>query len=275
MNEVEYFDLSGVVGDQKNGFLKEKIQYTNHKVGGKLLGLSLVFSPGKGFFKTLKDLVKYSFGIKRVDHRDFPNEEGLSKEKVTLSTHSSTHLDAPFHFGSKSEGFPAKTIDQIPLDWCFGDGILLDFSDLDSVKRDEITVGHVLSKIEEVDVDLSPGMIVLIKTSPKKRAKALGMSREATEYFIDNGIKILGIDTFGFDRPFNDMLEDYLDTKDSKNLWPSHFLGREKEYCHLENLELEEFSLVKGFKVSCFPIKIQGASAGWTRVVAMKNKVNV
>jgi len=49
-------------------------------------------------------------------------------ERVTLSTHAGTHVDAPIHYGPTSEGLPAKTIDQVPLEWCFGDGVVLDFS---------------------------------------------------------------------------------------------------------------------------------------------------
>src|SRR5690349_19597089 len=50
----------------------------------------------------------------------FQNRLGLANENLQLDTHAGTHMDAPWHFGPLSAGLPAKTIDQIPLDWCFG-----------------------------------------------------------------------------------------------------------------------------------------------------------
>jgi cyclase len=47
-------------------------------------------------------------------------------------------------------------------------------------------------------------------------------------------------------------------------------VGREVEYCHLENLaNLDQLPGPVGFKVICFPVKIEGAGAGWARVVAL------
>ncbi len=52
---------------------------------------------------------------------------GANDHVITLS-HAGTHVDAPWHFGPTSEGKPSKKIDQVPLEWCFGNGVLLDFS---------------------------------------------------------------------------------------------------------------------------------------------------
>ena len=52
--------------------------------------------------------------------------------------------------------------------------------------------------------------------------------------------------------------------------WESHLLGREKEYCQIERLaNLESLPQPTGFTVSAFPFKLEGASAGWARVVAI------
>jgi kynurenine formamidase len=39
--------------------------------------------------------------------------------------------------------------------------------------------------------------------------------------------------------------------------------------CHLEKLHNLEALPGHGFPIACFPVKIRGASAGWTRAVAM------
>jgi len=45
--------------------------------------------------------------------------------------------------------------------------------------------------------------------------------------------------------------------------------GRHSGYCHLEKLHNLENLPSTGFTVSCFPVKIERASAGWTRAVAI------
>lgn len=51
--------------------------------------------------------------------------------------------------------------------------------------------------------------------------------------------------------------------------WEGHKAGRHIGYCHLEKLPNLEQLPPTGFTVSCFPVKIERASAGWTRAVAI------
>lgn len=56
----------------------------------------------------------------------------------------------------------------------------------------------------------------------------------------------------------------------SRVLWPAHLYGREQPYCQLEKLaNLGALPGAVGFTVACFPIKLAGLGAGWTRVVAI------
>ena len=45
----------------------------------------------------------------------FPEGKYCAIEKIKLTTHDTTHMDAPYHFWPTSEGKPSRTIDQIPL----------------------------------------------------------------------------------------------------------------------------------------------------------------
>ena len=57
---------------------------------------------------------------------------------------------------------------------------------------------------------------------------------------------------------------------DKKALWPGHFAGRQKEYCHIEAMgNLDKIPVDHGFTVSVLPIKLSKASAAWTRCVAI------
>ena len=51
---------------------------------------------------------------------------------------------------------------------------------------------------------------------------------------IDRGIRVMGIDACGWDKPFDEMIKDVRAGK-KENLWAAHFAGKEKEYCHIEN----------------------------------------
>jgi kynurenine formamidase len=209
-----------------------------------------------------------------VNPDDFPEGLGLAIEEVTAITHAGTHLDAPWHFGPQSEGKPARTIDQIPLEWCYGDGVVLDFR----YKKPNglITRKDIKEALARIDYRIKPKDIVLLQTGADRCYGTVdyseshpGMSREATILLLDQGVKVIGTDGYGFDSPFSKMADDHKAGKKGA-LWPAHFLGREREYCHIEKLtNLDKIPRPYGFKVVFFPIKIAGASAGWCRAVAI------
>jgi kynurenine formamidase len=205
---------------------------------------------------------------------DLPQGLGWAVEQMTITTHTGTHLDAPYHFFPTSEGKPSRTIDQIPLEWCFADAFVLDMRHKKEGSR--IEPADVERALEQMAYSVKPFDIALILTgadkywgTPEYRNKGCGMGREATLWLIDRGVKIMGIDAWGFDRPFNQIVEDFSKTGDKSILWEAHFAGIEREYCHIEKLANLHLLPRYGFKIACFPVKITGASAGWTRPVAI------
>jgi len=87
---------------------------------------------------------------------------------------------------------------------------------------------------------------------------------------LDLGVKVIGTDAFSLDAPFGDIIRRYRETGDRSVLWPAHVAGRFREYCQIERLaNLGALPRAHGFLVSCFPVKIAGAGAGWTRAVAL------
>ena len=63
--------------------------------------------------------------------------------------------------------------------------------------------------------------------------------------------------------------ERYAADKDASIIWEGHKAGRDIGYCHLEKMHNLEALPDYGFTVSCFPHKVRGGSAGWTRAVAI------
>jgi kynurenine formamidase len=205
---------------------------------------------------------------------EFSDGLHLAMEKITLVTHAGTHLDAPWHYGPHSEGKPSKTIDQVPLEWCYSDGVVLDLRHKKC--GESITSDDIKKSLRNIDYHIKPYDIVLIMTGadkylddPSYPDKHPGIAREATLWLIEQGVKVMGTDGWGFDKGAKYMFEEFK-RGDKNALWPSHVAGREKEYCHIEKLaNLDKIPRPFGFKVAVFPIKIAKASAGWVRPVAI------
>ncbi|WP_050462856.1 cyclase family protein [Herbaspirillum autotrophicum] len=211
---------------------------------------------------------------------DLPDGKGWAIERVQLTTHNGTHLDAPYHFHPtmnhrrKPGGEPAWTIDQVPLEWCFAPGIKLDFRHFPDGYV--VTVDDVDAELRRISVTLSEGTIVLVNTAAGAAYgrdeyvdKGCGMGREATLYLLERGVHITGTDAWSWDAPFIYTKEKVDKTGDNGLIWEGHKAGREIAYCHLEKLHNLEALPSTGFTVSCFPVKIKRASAGWTRAVAI------
>ncbi|WP_432025922.1 cyclase family protein [Streptomyces sp. 1222.5] len=206
---------------------------------------------------------------------DFPDGMAISNETVTLTTHTGTHMDAPLHYGPVSGGAPAKSIDQVPLEWCVGPGVRLDVRHVPP--GEGITVEHLRAALRAAGHTLRPGDIVLLWTGAdalwgeaEYLTKYPGLTGEGTAFLVESGVRVIGIDAWGLDRPMRSMIDDYRRTGDKKTLWPAHVYGRTREYLQLEKLaQLAALPAPTGFTVVCFPVAVAGAGAGWTRVVAL------
>lgn len=211
-----------------------------------------------------------------VEAEDFPGGEGFAAaEWVKLTTHNGTHLDAPYHFHpTMNQGERAITIDEVPLDWCFRPGVKLDFTGMPD--GHVVTAAEVEAELNRVGVQVQPLDIVLINTAAGKAIGdpnfvniGCGMGYEATMYLLEMGVRVTGTDAWSWDAPFSYTAKKVEETGDKSLIWEGHKAGRDIGYCHLEKLHNLEVLPPSGFTVSCFPHKIRGASAGWTRAVAI------
>ena len=219
-----------------------------------------------------KDVIKFFPG---AEEKDLPEGEGWAIEWIKLMTHNGTHLDAPYHFHSTmNQGERAISIDEVDLNWCFQPAIKLDFRNFDDGYV--VTVKDVKDELDRIQHSLSPLEIVVVNTAAGKKygdddyvSSGCGMGREATLYLLEQGVRLTGTDGWSWDAPFIHTKDKYTETGNSDLIWEGHKAGREIGYCHLEKLHNLESIPSKGFTISCFPVKIKGASAGWTRAVAI------
>ncbi|HPL63188.1 MAG: cyclase family protein [Syntrophales bacterium] len=201
---------------------------------------------------------------------------GWALEFMHLTTHSGTHLDAPLHYHPRMDrGKPAMAVDDIPLEWCFSDGVILDFRH--RADGDRITAGDVESELKRIRYELKPLDIVLVWTgadsawgTPQYLTRGAGMDRESTLFLTSRGVRVTGIDAWSWDRPLPFLAREFQQTGDPRVIWEAHFAGIETGYCHMEKMaNLSAVGRPFGFKVCCFPIRVKNASAGWVRPVAI------
>jgi kynurenine formamidase len=199
--------------------------------------------------------------------------EGWATETFTsFGTHNSTHVDAPWHYNSTIAGKPAETIDQLPLEWFFSDGVVLDMT----AKADGETVdvadlegalGHLGYELKELD-------IVLVRTGrdrqyaePSYMAVGPGVTPEATHWLFDRGVRVMGIDAWGWDAPLYMQAQEAVDRDAPGVFWAAHQV--DLPYSQIERLVNLDQLPATGFKVACFPLRLIGGSAAPARVVAI------
>jgi kynurenine formamidase len=211
-----------------------------------------------------------------LPRRLFPKDwAGWADDTITkMGVHSTTHIDAPWHYGPMSGGKRAQTIEEMPLEKCIGPGVVLDLAH--KADNDPITVEDLKAALAKTGATLTDRTIVLIRTGRDTfmGTKAFwttgtGMSASATEWLIDQGPTVMGIDQWGWDLPFQAQIAKAKATGDDNLFWEAHRVGLRRPYWHMEQLTNLGALPPSGFEVMVFPLKIVGASAAPARVVAV------
>lgn len=201
------------------------------------------------------------------------NGEGWAVENIkNLSTHGTTHVDAPWHYNSVIQGKPAATIEELPLEWFFSDGVKLDMRH--KPDGDPMTSEDAKSALEAAGHALKPLDIVLVQCGcdryygqPDYMMHGCGATAECTRWLYDQGVRVMGIDAWGWDRPLLQQAQDALARNEPGIFWEAHQC--DLPYSQIERLVNLDKLPAAGFKVMCFPLKIKGASAAPARVVAI------
>jgi kynurenine formamidase len=199
--------------------------------------------------------------------------DGWAVEEFTrLGTHSTTHVDAPWHYNRTIGGQPAQTIDELPLEWFFGDGVVLDMTAKGD--GDPVTAAEVEGELARIGHELRPLDIVLVRTGrdafygqPDYMARGCGVTADATRWLYERGVRVMGIDAWGWDAPLHLQAQAALERREPGIFWAAH--QADLAYCQIERLvNLGELPPT-GFRLACFPLRVTGGSAGPTRAVAM------
>lgn len=162
--------------------------------------------------------------------------------KVEMSTHTGTHVDAPYHFENNGE-----TVIELPLERYIGPAFVMDVT---SVK--EITLEHLKNKLPNGTIR------VLFKTNcwhdrtvfPKQ---IVPISSEAVPFLKSCGVKLIGVDMPS------------VDPLDSKELSAHHALYEHNIHI-LEGLVLDDVPEGE-YELIALPLPLQNADGSPVRAI--------
>jgi len=250
MENSRIVDLSLPLRDGGNFSAPARIRYLDHRARGEAL------AKAQGI--PLEDLGGYANAMEEISF---------------LNTHSGTHFDAPWHYTPTVDGKKAMTVDEVPLEWCFGPGVRLDLRE--KGPGEDITASDLERAAKAIGYRIRPLDIVLVQTGASKHygeadceLKNPGVTREGTLWLADQGVKVVGIDAFCWDRPPRLMLAELKQGIKGKYM-QGHRAAGERGMCILEWLTNLDLLPPFGFQVCAFPVKVEKAGGSWVRVVAL------
>jgi len=181
--------------------------------------------------------------------------DGYSIERISCTSHTGTHMDAPYHF--LEDGM---TVDQIPPGRLVGPAVVLDV-------REELSGTVISAKALEKrwPKRLHPDFVLLRTDWSRKRAPTKeylydfpGLDPEAAEWLGNKAVKGVGTDTLGID-PYSNTKFEAHKVLLRRGIWILEALD------HLDQLlPGVEYTLVAA------PLKIAGGSGAMARVFAVE-----
>jgi arylformamidase len=180
-------------------------------------------------------------------------DSGYNLELLFLSTHTGTHLDAPFHFAKKGE-----KIHQIPITRLTGEALLIKIKKL----RDQAITKNDLLEFEQKHGEIKTFSSIIFFTDWQKNLNKNfyftnnpGLSKSATDYLISKKINLVGIDSPSID----------LGTDTN---FTAHKILAKNNILIVENLSnLEKIPTLK-FDFIILPLKLKDATGSPVRAIA-------
>lgn len=188
------------------------------------------------------------FSVQRVQDLDKGDTANVSK--ISMGTHTGTHIDAPSHFIAGG-----KAIDEIPLEDMNGIAKVIDFRGNDGISR-EMLEGY----------SISAGDIIVLKTDNSKVFHGNSILEDyvtldycAAEYLAERKVKMVCIDYMTIEAPRAKRIP-------GKSVH-SILLGNDALIAEALNLaKVEEGD----YQLYCFPLNIIGADGVPVRIVLSK-----
>ena len=180
-------------------------------------------------------------------------ENGYNLELLFMSSHTGTHIDAPYHFSEDG-----LTVEKIPLNRLIQNAILIKIF---KKRNQSITISDI-KDFERKHEPIPQNSTIVFYTNWQKNSKKNyfftenpGLNENAAKYLVSKNINLVGIDSPSIDLG-----------KNSK--FPVHKIFSKKNILIVENLDNLEKIPSQKFLFSIFPLKLKGASGSPIRAVA-------
>ena len=187
-----------------------------------------------------------------VQDKNIKND-GYNSELLFLSSHTGTHLDAPYHFQEKGE-----KIHEISLKRLVSSAILVK----SRKKGDQLITKTDIQKFEKKHGKIPSGSAVIFWTGWQKMIKTNsyfirnpGLSTAAAKYLISKKINLVGTDSPSIDLG-----------KDKR--FPVHHIFSKNNVLIVENLTNLEKIRSSKFHFVVLPLKLKGATGSPVRAIA-------
>ncbi|MGR3321004.1 MAG: cyclase family protein [Pseudooceanicola sp.] len=213
------------------------------------------------------------------------NEAGTNLERIEMTTHTGTHVDALGHVSIGSRMFGGRSAEEEVTGWgletlgaehippMITRGVLFDVGGPDGMEAGEVvTVAALERAARDGGFDVEPGDVAMIRTgwsrhyetdNPRYVRGAPGIDVPAAEWLIGQGVVAIGADN---------MAVEVIPNPDPENALPVHQLALvEHGVWLIENLALEAVAR-DGLHVSCFAMlspRIRGATGAPVRPVLL------
>ena len=194
-----------------------------------------------------------------------------SWDQVEAPTRAGTHLAAPARWAQQG-----RTVEEVPLDWCIGRGVVLDVAD--GLRDRSVDLTELRRALARAGHEVKPGDVVLFHTGaeaawdgdPAYPDAGRGVAVEALEWLIGEGVRMIGTDAESFDRPRPAMVSDAR-RGNRHALFP--VLRAARGWDAVQLLQVGGLTAMAarrptGFWVDAAPVKVEGAGSGWCRPVA-------
>jgi len=203
----------------------------------------------------------------RAEREGYDEEQPMNRTLI-VSEHGPTHVDSIDHLDPTSD----LSIDNMPLDWFYGDAVGLDLSHVEY--PDPITTEDIKDQLEKHNLAIEEGDIVTLETGNRRNnysttdkdkkwrynSKFVGLTEDAATWMVDQGAKSIGIDAISVDHPPN-ISPDYN--------FPVHSLASREEIVIYENLANLDAVVGMRYTFSGFPLKIREGTGSPVRAVAI------
>jgi arylformamidase len=181
--------------------------------------------------------------IERALNIEYGDTANVSK--ISMGVHTGTHMDGPLHFVREGKG-----LDEMPLDATIGRARVIEISDSESIKPNEL---H--------SYRLQYGERILFRTQNSARSWSsedfiedfVYVSQEAARYLADRGIRTVGVDYLSVGGFRNDGVE-------------THQALLEAGIWVIEGLDLSEVE-PGAYELVCLPIKIERSDGAPARAI--------